>query len=329
MKKTTQPTSILAPIYVYKIDTKLTMLISSDKNEIISYCIDNSKKAPEKKLSKQESLENALNGYKGYGFYKDFFVSRNKLKLSDFWNTKKQNEHFNNYITKEYDFILKHVASVTFKQLGEFDYDVFIKTIEYAMSKLKEPKGINNVLELLVCKYRFLMLDKKRDLKLKRDVIDNSEFYDEDMFLETNDVSDNYSIKEDNAYVMKQSMKDDIIKEYINSISKTKKQAKNQLLIFNYFMVNTELINKIYSGENVKRLNIPQELKSNTYLIEQSKAQKVSVTTYIVNLCSNVVKHLKENINILREDFNNLIDYVAEDDFDELTLNDFINNKTK
>ena len=325
MKKTTQATPTLTSVYVYKIDTKLTMLVSSDKNEIINYCIDNSKKTPEKKLSKQESLENALNGYKGYGFYKDFFVSRNKLKLSDFWNIKKQNEHFNNYITKEYDFILKHVASVTFKQLGEFDYDVFIKTIEYAMSKLKEPKGINNILELLVCKYRFLMLDKKRDLKSKRDVIDDSEFYDEDMFLETRDVSDYQSKKEDNAYVMRQSMINKLVSNYIASNSKTKKQAKNDLLIFNYFMNHTELVNKIFAGEVTKRLNIPQELKSNTYLIEQSKAQKISVTTYVVNLCSNVVKHLKETINTLREDFNNLIDYVAEDDLDELTLKDFFN----
>lgn len=270
-------------IYIYNLNTKAQIHTVTDVQEFIKWLNIPNKK----KLSLTKQVNNALLGYKGYGFYNEYFIS-NKPIL-EFWTVNKQITHFNKYISKNYENIISKITSMTYKTLGDFNEDTFIKAIEYLISKLNDSslKGVNSIDDVLSFKYRMIRMDEFRlNSKTLKSVVD----YEYD-FNNIDSIDDSES--ELHHQECEQFKFDSIIRTIKESLLELKLSDEDvtfRLELFNIILRDTNLIANLLTTGKSAIIKV-EDLNLSNDLINYIESQRLKIVkNFKTPATSNVIK---------------------------------------
>lgn len=272
--------------YIYNLDKQLIFTAKSEQ-EAIDFIQSNTSIESKKqsKTSILQSFKNAIKGYKGYGYFKEYFVSKSKLSKKDFWSKSKQLSHFKQFINDNYESQKTRIGAMQFKNFGEFDEDVFVDTVIYCQQQFDKITGINSLTETLSCKYRFNMLDKFKKLNTITTKIQKG-----DIYVNYNSKSDRefgkYTVELDN--LSDQSALDSIY----NDVSESNSSEHSALELKNNLIHSTLMAkdNKLNAIDKEKQTKIFQIL----YKDEQS-GQFVLQVLSKVKLNANNPKRTSSN----------------------------------
>lgn len=349
--------------YVYNIETKDLVLTSNKESDVVEFCTKDVK-AKKSKTTAQQSFRNALKGYKGYGFFKEYFVSTKNLVKSDFWSANKQVKHFKDYINKEYERLVNKITLMTAKTLGEYNDMIFTDTVVYIYKLLLEPKGVNDIAETLSCKYRFNMLDlfkkqerdkdankisKEIDFDNLTDDIDNVAIYNEVSNMQSESSYKEHAVLDIKNNLMMSTVREKLVESSLyNAYDIYCRSAIFDIVyrecpfIFNTYKKYKSSLENVNAKKvtiNGLVIKLPESLLQNQELMDyvtdlQKKVvincKLTSIDNVVFGVCFDVLKYIASNEKELREKYNTeLIEFEDERDeyksFDELTLKDFFN----
>lgn len=127
-----------------------------------------------KTAKEKQALKTALSGYKGYGFYEDKFVSKEKVTVM----TKEQErKHFDKWINGNEERIRKSIKA----KYREWCEDCWQETLLYVYECMLSPRGVNDPENSMTFKYTRMLIDsgRKRQVKSKT-ILPDIDIYDSD-----------------------------------------------------------------------------------------------------------------------------------------------------
>ena len=247
--------------------------------------------------TKKMNITNALNGYKGYGYYEGFFISSSDVKI------QKDDEkmiHFDKWCSINIDRIMKGLKRVH----KEWSEDIFGKTVLDLCEAVVSDRGVNNPEEFINYKYGANLIDDKRMKNREMRTIKGEDF---DFTDDNGEATHTYIDTQTESF-----FDDGRVEVCLEDVNNMKKYDVMFSVLCEYF---DELTVKVYINYELK----PKKTRK-TY---KASMQEFGLTKHVVrNKVRLVQGKIEEIIPIILERYNEL----KYPTFDEMTLKNIIND---